>query len=160
MNKKEKEQKEKELITLKHFLRLKIVGFDDEKINLTPEEPSDLDYDGQGYQITTLSGKRFGEIMSATNKFDLNDIKDRTTTRTCKTDDVVKEDLEPILTKKVESADNKIILLLALITADPFTNEEREKRYKNYAKLNRNLVDKWKEVYCVCEINNQLIQLH
>ena len=99
--------------------------------------------------------------MAATKRFDLNDIENRTTERLCKIDDVVEKDLNPILSNKSLSANKKIILLLSLITVDPFTEKEREERYKEYVKLHHDLVNKWKEVYCVREINgHQLIQLY
>lgn len=150
-------QKDQEVIILKSFFKLIGVRFFEEKLNLKCEEPADLEYEEQGYQITTGAGKRTGEILAST-KYELSDVVHRCTGRTIKIDDIVGEDLKPILLKKKLSSHKSIILVISFIVIDCFKDNDREQRYQSFCKQNPELVNNWKKVYCVVG-NKQLIRL-
>lgn len=161
------EQKRKEILVLKDFLSLSGKNFQDNLLKIDCNEPIDLEYDGQGYQITTCAGSRMGEILSSSKKTFYNNseqvkssvnFKNGITTRTSLTYNVATEDLKPILEKKALSADKDVVLLISKNTSDPFNDQTRTREYSSACIQNRNLVEGWKAVYLI-HFSKQLIPL-
>lgn len=154
------EKKERtEIPILKEYLKFNSISFDQKLLQTKVKEPADLIYDNQGYQITTADGKHFGEVMSATDKYDIEDVKNRTVYRCINTNKVLEEKLKDILEKKRKRSDKNIILLIKDYLADPFTSEEdRLRHYEKFKSSYKNLIDVWKDVYLI-DLNKNVIKL-
>ncbi|MDD4290203.1 MAG: hypothetical protein PHH83_02895 [Patescibacteria group bacterium] len=143
-------QKEKEIISFKTFFSLISRNrFIDDLINVNCPEPADIIYNEQGYQITTGDGQHFGKILATTKRFNINDIENRTVNSVSNINEIINIVLLPILKHKKLSADKAIILLIFVYNSIPFTDDQLKKRLKDFSKLNQNLLDIWKEVWCI-----------
>jgi len=153
-------KKDIETIILKQFLELSNIVFDLRKLNTKSEnrEPIDLEYDNQGYQITTGDGEYFGRIMSVTEKYDISNVQGRIVSRLLNFNSIVESFLNRILEKKKNRSDVRVILLISILTVDPFRDDEREEEYKKFATKNQSLLKCWEEVYCIFQ-DKQLIKL-
>lgn len=135
-------QKEQEVIAFKRFFELQGIVFNDQLLSTSPEEPADLEYNGQGYQITTGDGEYTGKILSASKKNGAVD-------RLMNTNDYVVKTLEPILKKKQIRASEDIILIVTIHTKTPFSDEQLKDKLQKFTKTNLELIKAWKTVYCV-----------
>lgn len=156
----EDEKKERiEIPILKEYLEFNSISFDQKLLQTKVKEPADLIYDNQGYQITTADGKYFGEVMSATDKYDIEDVGNRTVLRCINTNEVPEEKLKNILKKKGKRSDKNIILLIKDHLVDPFTSkEDRLRHYEKFKSSYKNLIDVWKDVYLI-DLNKNVIKL-
>lgn len=135
-------QKEQEVIAFKRFLELQGIVFNDQLLSTSLEEPADLEYDGQGYQITTGDGEYTGEILSASKKNEAAD-------RLMNINDYAAKTLEPILKKKQIRASKNIILIITIHTKTPFSDAKLKDKLHEFANANSELIDVWKAIYCV-----------
>jgi len=143
-------QKEKEIIAFKTFFSLiSRDKFSNDLININCQEPADIVYNQQGYQITTGDGQHFGKILATTKKFNINDIENRIVDRASNINEIINIVLLPILRHKKLSADKTIILLIFIYNPIPFTDDQLKKRLKDFSNLNQNLLNIWKEVWCI-----------
>lgn len=156
----EDEKKEtREIPVLKEYLKFNNINFDQKLLQTEVEEPADLIYDNQGYQITTADGEHFGRVMSATDKYDIEDVENRTVCRCKNTNEVPEEKLKNILEKKGKRPDKDIILLIKDYLGDPFTSEEdRLRHYEKFKSSYQYLIDVWKDVYLINQ-NKNIIKL-
>ncbi|HPX52298.1 MAG TPA: hypothetical protein PLE26_00730 [Candidatus Paceibacterota bacterium] len=156
----EDEKKERiEIPVLKEYLEFNSISLDQKLLQTKVKEPADLIYDNQGYQITTTDGKYFGEVMSATDKYGIEDVGNRTVLRCINTNEVPEEKLKNILKKKGKRSDKNIILLIKDHLVDPFTSkEDRLRHYEKFKSSYKNLIDVWKDVYLI-DLNKNVIKL-
>ena len=154
------EKKERtEIPVLKEYLKFNSISFDQKLLQTKVEEPADLIYDNQGYQITTADGKCFGKVMGATGKYDIEDVENRTVCRCINTNEVPEEKLKNILEKKYKRSDENIILLIRDYFPDPFTSEgDRLKHYEKFKSSCKKLIAVWKDIYLI-RLNKNIIKL-
>ena len=152
------DQKEKEIIALKRFLELKGINFNSELLKTKCPEPTDLEYDGKEYQITTGDGEYFGEILKVTKKYDITDVPKRMVDRLLTPDSWLTEVIQPILKNKRIRASKDIVLVMSILTfGPPISDVVWNELHQKFANANRDLINVWKEVYCVYP--NRLIKL-
>ncbi len=153
-------QKKKEKIVLQQFLKLLKLEYDSLKINTQCKEPSDIEYNNQGYQITTGGGSRFGEILSSTKRYNILNVDNRVISgKPMKINDFLDRNLKPILIKKSQRSCSNVVLLISLHLPDPFKEDDRELMYMNFANNNLKLLSCWQSVYCIY-MNKKLIRLY
>lgn len=138
-------QKDKEISSFKRFFKSQEKSFDERLLNTNSAEPADLEYNGQGYQITTGDGPHIGTILSASKKYGSSDLVDRFMNKY----DYVPTILAGILNQKKVRASKDVILLVIIHGSVPFTNDKLKDECEKFSQANNDLIIPWQTVHCI-----------
>lgn len=140
-------QKDIEFETLKAFLRNRGENFSGSLIGFNQQEPTDIRYGDENYQIT-VGDKKLVEEMRSTISKDGHFLGFRNIFNI--SDQLLRDTLE----KKSIRADKNTILLIDVFSNGGRDWETLENEISKWALTRRELCDVWKEIYLVYKEKN------